>query len=260
MAMRRQFESIDVRFKPTRGGQEDVHVKSQNLKWRRYGERSKRQKLKLPALLTKFGRICFTRATEFIVIDKIGCSPSANWSVGELTGGNDIWVGIQINTTEYFLDPQGGQSPGLAGLASPYPESHIAQSSVGLQPDVYILPGQNWEILFTVGQMDFKEGVNPVLKGYVSYVLYDGTDAVIANRLLEMGVSVTPSNQDWYRRQLIQSRTGGGGGDPRPDDLDGPDTPPRPAQPAKPAETRQDRMETVIENGDADVQEGEEIA
>ena len=42
-----------------------------------------------------------------------------------------------------------------------------------------------------------------VVSASVSYTLYDGPDSLIANKLLEMGVSVNPGNVDWYKRTLI---------------------------------------------------------
>ena len=48
--------------------------------------------------------------------------------------------------------------------------------------------------------------VASALQCFVKYTLYDGPDALIANKLLEMGISVNPGNVDWYKRTLIQSQ------------------------------------------------------
>jgi hypothetical protein len=37
--------------------------------------------------------------------------------------------------------------------------------------------------------------------------LYDGPDALIANKLLELGVTINPNNVDWYKRTLIEQQT-----------------------------------------------------
>jgi len=42
------------------------------------------------------------------------------------------------------------------------------------------------------------------IAAFVKYTLYDGPDALIANKLLEMGVTVNPNNVDWYKRTLIE--------------------------------------------------------
>ena len=71
---------------------------------------------------------------------------------------------------------------------------------------MYVLPGQTWDIRVTYWNQD---GVasNPATPGqyqaFVKYTLYDGPDALIANKLLEMGISVNPGNVDWYKRTLI---------------------------------------------------------
>jgi hypothetical protein len=41
---------------------------------------------------------------------------------------------------------------------------------------------------------------------FVKYTLYDGPDALIANKLLEMGISINPGNVDWYKRSLLQAQ------------------------------------------------------
>ena len=40
---------------------------------------------------------------------------------------------------------------------------------------------------------------------FIKYTLYDGPDALIANKLLEMGVTVNPNNVDWYKRSLLEN-------------------------------------------------------
>jgi hypothetical protein len=37
----------------------------------------------------------------------------------------------------------------------------------------------------------------------LKYILYDGADAIVANRLLGMGITINPHNVDWYKRTLI---------------------------------------------------------
>ena len=44
------------------------------------------------------------------------------------------------------------------------------------------------------------------LQCFVKYTLYDGPDALIANKLLEMGISINPGNVDWYKRSLLQAQ------------------------------------------------------
>ena len=43
----------------------------------------------------------------------------------------------------------------------------------------------------------------------MKYTLYDGPDALIANKLLELGVTINPNNVDWYKRSLIEQQQRG---------------------------------------------------
>ena len=155
------------------------------------------------------GRIQFTKATEFIVVEHIASSPESIVGTGGLaTVTNPGAVQIKINTTEYFLNPDGSPTAGIPGIAGPYPRSTNYQDAFSLNPDVYVLPGQNWEIVYTVGTAlpGLTSTGRAVVRVVTKYTLYDGTDAVIANKLLEMGVSIKPANIDWYKRKLIESR------------------------------------------------------
>ena len=168
-------------------------------------------------------RIQFTKATEFVVVEHIASSPlSLVMGNVDVTTVGTAWVPlgasanpgavqIKINTTEYFLNPDGSQSVGIPGVSAPYPRSTAFQDTFSLNPDVYVLPGQNWEILYTIGTAIVGATVTTqndraLMRVVVKYTLYDGTDAVIANKLLEMGVSVKPANIDWYKRKLIEAK------------------------------------------------------
>jgi hypothetical protein len=165
-----------------------------------------------------FGRIMRTAATEFVVIEDIGCSPFVEYTVDYtdiIVDDVDVFIQIRINTTEYFLQPDGSQSPGIPGRASPYPRSNNVYPSFKLEPDVYVLPGQNWELILTkdtstVSDLPEVPDPFPFVSAFVKYTLYDGTDAVLANQLLEMGITVRPKNIDWLKRKLIEQEKGGG--------------------------------------------------
>ena len=146
-----------------------------------------------------------TTATQFIVIEDVACSP-------QLEGA----VQVRINTTDYFLDPDGIGSDGVPGTAAPYPKTTFTQGNFNLYPTVYVLPGQTFDVRVTyynsVG-VNTTAGTSTVtgpsadkgqLQAFVKYTLYDGPDALIANKLLEMGVSVNPGNVDWYKRSLLE--------------------------------------------------------
>jgi hypothetical protein len=95
-----------------------------------------------------------TTATQFIVIEDISTTP---WLAGA--------VQVRINTTDYFQNPDVTQMNGVPGLASPYPRGCPSSLTEGagdaaytpdnllksfdLYPDVYVLPGQVFQILYT---------------------------------------------------------------------------------------------------------------
>jgi hypothetical protein len=169
-----------------------------------------------------------TTATEFVVIEDIAVTPSlgvhsaiaADTVVRGLLvdgtagtsgfAGPRAYVQVRINTTDYFLDPDNIPNDGIPGMASPYPRSINFQPSFNLYPDVYVLPGQVWDALVTFYNLG--AFVDPVLAAagelqcFVKYTLYDGPDALIANKLLEMGISINPGNVDWYKRSLLQAQ------------------------------------------------------
>ena len=167
-----------------------------------------------------------TTATQFIVIEDISCTP-------DLAGS----VQVRINTTDYFQNPDVTQMNGVPGVASPYPRGMMSVNPTGtgasvspngtpltvtpnnllksfdLYPDVYVLPGQVFQILYTTpqgtGATAFAASgiLGKVVSAFVKYTLYDGPDALIANKLLELGVTINPNNIDWYKRSLIEQQT-----------------------------------------------------
>ena len=158
-----------------------------------------------------------TTATQFVVIEEIASTPSY-FSVQSNAGATSVrglngdsthayfgplaYTQIVINTTEYFQDPDNVSNYGVPGAASPYPRSVNFQPSFNLHPTVYVLPGQTFDVRYTHfnTQQGYAEGDQQC---FVKYTLYDGPDSLIANRLLEMGITVNPGNVDWYKRSLL---------------------------------------------------------
>ena len=159
-----------------------------------------------------------TTATQFIVIEDIAASPVLGSAVQ-----------IRINTTDYFQNPDVTDMVGIPGLASPYPRGansslDLAVTTAGgvgsqnilksfdLYPDVYVLPGQTFQILYS-SRDGTATNSTVIVSCFLKYTLYDGPDALIANKLLELGVTINPNNVDWYKRSLIEqqqrSRMGG---------------------------------------------------
>ena len=149
-----------------------------------------------------------TTATQFVVIEQVACTGSSpnTYANSAALGGTQMYAQVRINTTDYFLDPDNKPNDGIPGSASPYPRTLTLQPSFSLYPDVYVLPGQVYDVL--VVQRGLAVAVtNTTLQCFVKYTLYDGPDALIANKLLELGISVSPANVDWYKRSLIQQQS-----------------------------------------------------
>jgi|TARA_R110000824_G_scaffold17706_10_gene71360 hypothetical protein len=153
-----------------------------------------------------------TTATQFVVIEDVAVS-GTQYGIYNVIATTDVMDGprsygqVRINTTDYFLDPDNIGNDGIPGTASPYPRKVSIQPSFNLYPDVYVLPGQTWDVLYTHYEGSATAGSGGTAgehMAFVKYTLYDGPDALIANKLLEMGVSVNPGNVDWYKRTLIQ--------------------------------------------------------
>jgi len=149
-----------------------------------------------------------TTATQFIVIEDIACSA--------YLGGA---LQVRINTTDYFQNPDVTDQAGVPGLASPYPRGSSDTAgadaitdyvqllkSFDLYPDVYVLPGQVFQILYSLQSPNTDTAATTVVAAFVKYTLYDGPDALIANKLLELGVTINPNNVDWYKRTLIEQQ------------------------------------------------------
>jgi hypothetical protein len=149
-----------------------------------------------------------TTATQFVVIEQVACTgnnPNA-YSTAAGAGAVQMYAQVRINTTDYFLDPDNKPNDGIPGASSPYPRTLTLQPSFSLYPDVYVLPGQVWDCL-VVNRGLATQANDPAQQAFVKYTLYDGPDALIANKLLELGISVSPANVDWYKRSLIQQQS-----------------------------------------------------
>lgn len=161
------------------------------------------------------------RATQFIIIDSI-----AGWDgtkIGIPGGGNgkqSAFVAIRVETTRYFVNPDGTFQPGLPTSAVPFPDTISTASGIesvftfgdfkdGLPTPVYILPGQTWGIEFYLpdGSPTYTaENDYEIHRAFVKYLLLEDTDMIIAMQLLMDGVPVTVENINSYRRSLIRQQ------------------------------------------------------
>jgi hypothetical protein len=158
---------------------------------------------------------------DFIVVDYLACSPHREGSTQ-----------LRINSTDYFQGPDDISTitniNGISGKSSPYPcgtqEGKLDTLGVAdpapasllksfdLEPPVYILPGQTWSVVYTtgtgiVGDNSLGSNESAAVAAIVKYTLYHGTDALVANKLLEIGMPVTQDNAQWLKRQIRKGGT-----------------------------------------------------
>lgn len=166
--------------------------------------------------------VAMVQDTEFVVVEKIGCTPgvSPEGSVSD-AGSLTTWIPnmciqLVIESTGYYRDPQNVYSCGISGMASPYPASIDVIPYYELWPPIYIIPGQVWDVRYTFYNdlhAAFDEGYftsipNNVCLGrvYVRYTLFTDSDSLIANKLLSLGLPVSVESVQWFRRLLLESR------------------------------------------------------
>lgn len=144
------------------------------------------------------------KPNQMVVIDKIACTPHSGCAVQ-----------IILEGTKYFKNPDGkdNNAYGITGLMSPYPVGSPSTCdgddavlpAMELDPPIYVLPGQTWRAIFTTrdGVSGVDNSGNTAVAAMIRYYLYDGLDAMIAMKLMDMGVSVNAQNVDWYKREIL---------------------------------------------------------
>ena len=171
------------------------------------------------------GQTSFVKETQFIVIEKIASSPGVSPNTYRTNGipvelvewSPNIFLQVVIDTTGYYRDPQNLYSPGISGMASSYPSSTTRMAYYDLWPPIYVLPDQTWDVRYTlfndiIGShdtglyFDIIPETTILAQAYVEYTLFNETDAVIARKLLNLGVPVTTETVMWFRRLLLKNR------------------------------------------------------
>lgn len=159
---------------------------------------------------------------DFVVINRISCKQGVSPNEYELDGTTltkwnpNMFVQVVINTTGYYRDPQNLYSAGISGMASPYPQTVYRTKYYDLFPPIYVLPEQTWDVRFTLfndirgAYADglFTDVANnlTIASVFVDYTLYDGTDAMLARKLLSLGVPITVDSVQWLRQLILKNR------------------------------------------------------
>lgn len=159
---------------------------------------------------------------EFYVIDRISCKSGVSPNEYIVDGGTltkwnpNMFIQVVINTTGYYRDPQNVYSAGISGMASPYPMTAYRLKYYDLWPPIYVTEGQTWDIRYTLYN-DLRQAYNNGLftdiqedlilaQVFVDYTLYEGTDAVLAKKLVSLGVPVTVDSVMWLRQLMLKSK------------------------------------------------------
>lgn len=166
----------------------------------------------------------FIKATQFILLDELSCWPPAST------------VQPWVETTKYFQNPDGVVSDGLSGFTVPFlptgipgngPLFYYPSFSLKDTP-IYILPGQTWGVYWScalntngvvsiptqTGSVNVDYTIDNIIdvttgdliipRVYVEFILFDGSDALIANRLIRRGEPVSVATVEAHKRALIR--------------------------------------------------------
>lgn len=171
----------------------------------------------------------YVKATQFIVIDELSLWPPA--------ASANIWV----ETTQYFQHPDNVVGPGISGNASPYgPSPGLRYGPQSLSPSfylsdtpMYVIPGQTWGVYYSINQLqqtmvaydaqtsgvatrswDYsvttaindEDGDIWIPRVYLEYVLFDGSDALIANFLMKQNIPVNVKTVQAHKRMIIRNK------------------------------------------------------
>ena len=99
------------------------------------------------ATITKRNR---TASDEFLVLQYVGSTPGI-WP----NSGNDWkprgYINFVVETTTYFVNPDGRPAEGMPGTAMPYPVSIAFSPSITDYIPIQIPPDTNWDITYFLG-------------------------------------------------------------------------------------------------------------
>ena len=111
----------------------------------------------------------------------------------------NTFCSINFDGTEFFgayiASPSQTNATGLVGAQF----SIAAQNGFDYVQIAFLGGSYNATSSFTLENQDFAKGQFQV---FVKYTTYDGIEAVVAKKLVEMGISVNPENVNWYVKEM----------------------------------------------------------
>ena len=182
----------------------------------------------LPQIVIKYQQtssIAYIFGSNSLTITPTGaCAGTIDYIEGVKPNG---FVNLTINDTRYYEDPASRPSFGISGDAAPFPRNvgfKIPQYE--LRPNVYVLPGQSWDVQYTV--MNDIHALNRYLEYldtapappedpaefgtywkfaevFLSYWIFEDAEALICQKLVQLGIPVLPDTVDWYKKRILES-------------------------------------------------------
>ena len=138
------------------------------------------------------------------------------------------FLNVVINDAQYYENPDGTTCMGISGDAAPWPiQPGIGIPQYSLRPNIYVLPGQTFDIQYTANTDmpalatwlraigDRTVGGTPADVRYrpatlwdfsqvfFDYWLFEGAEALICQKLIKLGIEITPDSVDWYKQMIL---------------------------------------------------------
>ena len=158
------------------------------------------------------------REDHFVVIDDFGSTSgvAANWVQDPFANTTINWVPngfvqIAIDNVWYYQNPEDIKSWGISGDASPFPKNINSNFGYLLDPNIYVKPFETWDVRYVMTNQFPNLALYPFDAGcfasvYVTYWEFSGSDSLICEKLVQLGIEVSVDNVEWFRRELLLSR------------------------------------------------------
>ena len=136
------------------------------------------------------------REDHFIVIDDFGSTSGVAANAVNDGFNTTNWVPngfvqISIDGVWYYQNPEDIKSWGVSGDASPFPKDITSNFGYLLEPNIYVLPFQTWDVRYVMTNQFpnlilYPFDVGCFAQVYVQYWEFSGSDALICEQLMQL--------------------------------------------------------------------------